>query len=78
MADDCFGFGDRVRNRKRPEWGVGSVVKAENASVNGHAGQRLSVRFPSVGVKTLSTGHADLERVETLRAELEERSSAGP
>jgi len=63
MSDERFEFGDRVRNAKRPEWGIGSVVKAENVTVNGRASQRLSVRFPGVGVKVLNTAQARLQHV---------------
>jgi hypothetical protein len=63
MTTARFEFGDRVRHTDRPEWGIGSVVKAEDATVNGQPSQRLFVRFPGAGVKTLSTAHALLERV---------------
>lgn len=63
MSSERFAFGDRVRHRKRPEWGIGSIVKAEDRPLNGQPGQRVSVRFPGVGVKTLSVAHAELERV---------------
>lgn len=63
MTESKFEFGDRVRHTRRPEWGVGSVVKAEEISQNGRAAQRVSVRFPNAGLKTLSTAQAELERV---------------
>lgn len=57
--------GDRVRHRQRPEWGVGTVTKAEDAPAsNGSASQRLSVRFPNAGLKTLNTALAELDVVE--------------
>lgn len=62
-APERFEFGDRVRHDKRPEWGIGSVVKAEESTVNGSPMQRLSVRFPNAGIKTLSTQHAELSVV---------------
>ncbi|MHC5001764.1 MAG: DUF3553 domain-containing protein [Planctomycetota bacterium] len=62
-SQEKFQFGDRVRHRQRPEWGIGSVMKAEESTVNGQVTQRLSVRFPNAGVKTLAAGHADLERL---------------
>lgn len=61
MIDRKFETGDRVRHRRRPEWGIGSVVKAEGISVNGQRAQRVSVRFPNAGMKTISTAHAELE-----------------
>ena len=63
MSDRKFGCGDRVRHTRRPEWGVGSVVKVEEISQNGRAAQRLAVRFPNGGLKTLSTAHAEIELV---------------
>ena len=62
MSDERFAYGDRVRLAGRPEWGVGSVVKAEDLAVNGSITQSLSVRFAGVGVKRLNTAHADLCR----------------
>jgi hypothetical protein len=63
MSKQGFAFGDRVRHAKRPEWGIGSVVKVEDAPVGGEPSQRVSVRFPNAGVKVLSTLHAELEHV---------------
>ncbi len=64
MSDRQFSSGDRVRHANRPEWGIGTVLKAEQLPANGHAAQRLSIRFPNAGIKTLVTGHAELERIE--------------
>ena len=58
-----YEFGDRVRHLRRPEWGVGSVVKIESTRLNGRPTQSLSVRFPSVGIKVLNTAEAELELV---------------
>lgn len=63
MSDRSFEYGDRVRHTKRPEWGIGSIVKAENMTVNGRPTQRVAVRFPNAGLKTISTGHAELQLV---------------
>ncbi len=63
MSSERFEFGQEVRHPKCPEWGVGSVVKAEVVTVNGRNAQRLSVRFPGAGVKTLNTAYAKLEHV---------------
>jgi hypothetical protein len=62
MTNERFEFGDRVRHADRPEWGIGSVVKAEDVNTNGQSSQRVSVRFPGVGVKTLHTARARLQR----------------
>jgi hypothetical protein len=61
MSGRRFQFGDRVRHVRRPEWGVGSIVRAEEMSVNGERAQRVSVRFANGGLKTISTAHAELE-----------------
>jgi hypothetical protein len=63
MSTAAFVFGDRVRHTRRPEWGVGTIVKCEELGVNGQRSQRLSVRFPNGGMKTLLSDHAELERV---------------
>jgi hypothetical protein len=63
MSSERFACGDRVRHPARPEWGIGSVLKVEELPVNGAAAQSLSIRFASVGVKTINTAHAKLERV---------------
>lgn len=63
MSDRKFEYGDRVRHATRPEWGIGSIVRAEPLSINGRQAQRVAVRFPNDGVKTISTAHADLELV---------------
>jgi hypothetical protein len=63
MIGQRFEFGDRVRHCKRPEWGVGSVIRVEDVAANGAPSQSISVRFPIAGVKKLSTSQADLERV---------------
>ncbi len=63
MSDRKFATGDRVRHTRRPEWGIGSIVKTEEVTVNGLHTQRISVRFPNAGLKTLSTAHAELRLV---------------
>ncbi len=63
MSNRKFEFGDRVRHTRRPEWGIGSIVKTEEMTVSGEATQRVSVRFPNAGLKTMSTAHAELQLV---------------
>lgn len=63
MSDRKFEYGDRVRHATRPEWGIGLVVKTELFSTNGQQAQRLAVRFPNDGIKTISTAHAELELI---------------
>jgi len=55
-----FKAGDRVRHEKRPEWGVGTIQRAENIRVGEKPTQRLVIRFANAGLKTLSTLGADL------------------
>ncbi len=55
--------GDRVKHRQRPEWGVGTVTKAEDIANANVAAQRIAVRFPNAGLKTLNTKVADIEIV---------------
>lgn len=57
-------FGDRVRHAKRLEWGIGTVVRAEEVTSAGRLSQRVTVRFPNGGLKTLNTTHAQLEIVD--------------
>ncbi len=63
MSTRKFEYGDRVRHTRRPEWGIGSIIKVEHLSVEGQEAQRVAVRFPNAGLKTISTAHAELEVV---------------
>ncbi|MHC4305620.1 MAG: DUF3553 domain-containing protein [Planctomycetota bacterium] len=63
MSSRKFEYGDRVRHTRRPEWGIGSIVKAEEMTLNDRRAQRVSVRFPNAGLKTISTAHAELQLV---------------
>ena len=63
MSNPTFSKGDRVLHTERPEWGIGAIVKAERLTVNDQPAQRLTVRFPNAGLKTLSTSHATLQLV---------------
>lgn len=63
MPKESFEFGDRVRLRRRPEWGIGSIVKVEAAMRNGTRSQSISVRFANEGLKVLNTSVAELELV---------------
>ncbi len=64
MTQIKFVFGDSVRHARRPEWGVGSIVKVEDMATNGDASQRLSVRFSNAGLKKLNADKAELEIVD--------------
>lgn len=60
MTDGMFTFGDRVVHSDRPEWGVGRVLGAEPATIEGAPAQRLRVRFERGGLKTLTMPPANL------------------
>lgn len=64
MTAIAFKMGDKVRSSKRPEWGVGSIMKLEAITFQGKTDQRIYVRFAAVGMKTLLASAADLEVVE--------------
>lgn len=64
MLNEKFSMGDRVRHAAKPEWGIGTITKVEHLPMNGKASQRLSIRFPNGGLKTLVSGHTELERVD--------------
>lgn len=63
MPKEMFEFGDRVRLQRRPEWGIGSVVKVESAMLNGTRTHSVSVRFANQGLKVLNTAVAEIELV---------------
>jgi len=63
MPKEIFEFGDRVRLCRRPEWGIGSVVKVESAMRNGTRSQSVSVRFVNQGIKVLNTAIAEIQLV---------------
>jgi len=78
MSGQRFTFGDRVRHPKRPEWGVGSVVKVREQPVNGECTQCVDVRFPGVGVKSLVTSHVALQPVVEEKTPQPETEEANP
>ncbi len=53
--------GMQLRHRQRPEWGIGTVTRVENLTRAGITDQRVWVRFPNGGLKTLLRSAADLE-----------------
>lgn len=58
-----FSVGDRLRHRKRPEWGIGTVSRIEPVRLGDRADQRLWIRFTNAGSKALIAGAGDLERI---------------
>ena len=59
-----FNNGMQVRHRARPEWGVGSVTRAETITRPNGRDQRLWIKFANAGLKTLLASVADLEIIE--------------
>lgn len=55
-----WSFGDKVVHLDRPEWGAGVVNQAQPDTHEGKSCQRLTIRFERAGVKTLTTGIANL------------------
>jgi hypothetical protein len=78
MSRRKFEYGDRVRHTRRPEWGIGSIVKTEEVTLNGRRSQRVSVRFPNAGLKTIITSHAELQHVAALSGPESEGSETHP
>ena len=58
-----YQLGEKVRHIRRPEWGVGLITRTETMPVNGTTTQRLSIRFPNGGMKTLVVAQTELEHV---------------
>jgi len=56
-----FSFGDKVVHAAKPEWGTGTVNKAQNLIRDGKACQSLTVRFERAGLKTVNTAIADIQ-----------------
>lgn len=78
MPKEIFEFGDRVRLQRRPEWGIGSVVKVEAAMLNGTRSQSVSVRFVNQGIKVLNTAVAEIELVSHEHVEALADAKAHP
>lgn len=76
IAQDVFGFGDRVVHASKPEWGTGVVSSAQNLMQDGKPCQRLTIRFERAGLKTLSTAVASIRPAD--QADAPARAMAGP
>lgn len=68
IAQDVFGFGDRVVHAGKPEWGVGVVSGAQNITQDGKPSQRLTIRFERAGLKTVSTAVAPIRPADQADA----------
>lgn len=64
MSTQTWNVGDSVVHAERPEWGIGTVTAAQKALHEGKPCQRLTVRFQQGGLKTITTGIADLRLPE--------------
>ena len=69
-------FGDQVRHRNHPEWGTGSVAKAEDTVAGGKPSQKVTIRFPNAGIKVIQSVSGTLERVDPEAVASDEASSA--
>lgn len=63
MTTGQFTTGDLVRHQRRPEWGMGTVQRVEQVRSGSRSDQRLWIRFPNIGLKTLVASVAELEIV---------------
>lgn len=64
MSNTAVKLGDSVRHTARPEWGIGTVIKVEQAAANGTMTPRVTVRFPNIGIKILAVLPIPLEVVK--------------
>jgi len=55
-----YNVGDKVRHRRRPEWGEGTVASAQNATHGGRPAQRLVINFANHGRVTLNAAVAPI------------------
>lgn len=55
--------GEEIKLNTRPEWGIGTVTKVEHVTREGERDQRVWVKFPNVGMKTILAGAADIDRL---------------
>jgi len=78
MPSERFEFGNLVRHSRRPEWGIGSVVRTEDVTIDGKRTQRVSVRFPGEGLKTLLTSRAELQRDDAVPEAGDDSAEASP
>lgn len=72
-----FALDDIIRHDSMPEWGRGTVVKAERIVVQGKPCQRLQVRFERAGLKTVATGIAPIVLADDPSLDTRPRDSSG-
>ena len=78
MSTTAFHNGDKVRHNARPEWGIGSILKVEMLTREGKPDQRLWIRFPNIGTKTLLASAADLEITNEIVADVAQSIHSRP
>ena len=78
MSTTAFHNGDKVRHNARPEWGIGSILKVEMLTREGKPDQRLWIRFPNIGTKTLLASAADLQITNDIVENVENAIHARP
>lgn len=71
MEYTMYRQGDELKLTARPEWGIGSVQKIEFVTRDGLKDQRVWVRFPNVGMKTILAGSAEVDLVNRSQDEQE-------
>jgi hypothetical protein len=64
-----YAVNERVRHRQKPEWGIGTVTKIETVTRLGQRDQRIWIRFPNGGLKTVLGSMAELERASAVGAD---------
>jgi hypothetical protein len=62
-AQTNYEVGDRLRHRKRPEWGVGTITRIEPVRLGDRADQRLWIRFSNAGSKAVLASIGELDRI---------------
>jgi len=71
LSTTKFKFGDRVVHSRRPEWGPGTITRAESAFHDGKPVQRLHIRFSGAGLKVLNTAVAPLRHADEVENKLD-------
>ena len=68
--------GDELKLCSKPEWGIGTVTRIEHVTRDGERDQRVWVRFPNVGMKTLLAGAAEVEILNRAQVDSKEHTFA--
>jgi len=62
-AQSNYQVGERLRHRKRPEWGVGTITRIEPVRMGTRTDQRLWIRFSNAGSKAVLASVGELDRI---------------